>query len=425
VHIWKHPVAQFLAAGVVTMVLLVLALGWLGEREATEAATRDAQDMTEVLAKSVAEPAIPVGLVEGRPAAADRFDREMRERLLIGRVLRVKIWNAKGWIVYSDQTQLMWEQFGLDEDELDVLHNGGSKAQVSDLSSEENRFETGQGKLLEVYTQIWAPTGEPLLFEAYFSYDDVTTRSQSIEDAFRPITLAGLLVFLAVTTPLVWVLARRLSAAARERERLLRAAVDASDSERRRIARDLHDTVVQDLAGTSFALSAVTRQTDASPGLSEKLDGIGGSVRGSLRSLRSLLVEIYPPDLGTDGLAAAIDDLVASAADAGVTTSVSVADTSKVSEAAVALVWRVAQEAVRNALRHGSPTTLGVTVVVLNSHVILEVVDDGHGFDPAALPTDGHFGLRGLRDLIDETGGRLDIQSAPGQGTVIRLEVSS
>jgi signal transduction histidine kinase len=425
VQIWRNPVAQFLAAGLVTMVLLVVALGWLGEREATEQARRDAEEITEVLAQSVAEPAIPVGLVEGRAAAADKFDQEMRERLLIGRVLRVKIWNANGWIVYSDKTELMWEQFGLDEDELDVMDNGGTVSSVTDLAAEENRFETGQGKLLEVYTRIWAPTGEPLMFEAYFSYDEVTERSQSLQSAFRPITIFGLLAFLAVTAPLVWVLARRLDAAARERERLLRAAVEASDSERRRIARDLHDTVVQDLAGTSFALSAATRQPGVAPELAEKLSSIGGSIRSSLRSLRSLLVEIYPPDLGTDGLAAAVDDLVASAAAAGVATSVSVADTRGVSEEAVGLVWRVAQESVRNALRHGNPSTLRVSVEVRDSRVILDVVDDGSGFDPSRLATDGHFGLRGLRDLIDETGGRLDIDSAPGQGTRIRLEANA
>jgi hypothetical protein len=210
------------------MVVLVLALGWLGQREATEEATRDARDITEVLGTSVAEPAIPVGLVEGRPAAADRFDREMRTRLLIGRVLRVKIWNENGQIVYSDKTQLMWEQFDLGEDEQAVLRDGGTNAEVSDLTAAENRFEVGQGKLLEVYTRIWAPTGEPLLFEAYFAYDDVTRRSESIESAFRPITLAGLLTFLAVTTPLVWVLARRLGAAAEERERLLRGYLPAA-----------------------------------------------------------------------------------------------------------------------------------------------------------------------------------------------------
>ena len=62
-----------------------------------------------------------------------------------------------------------------------------------------------------------------------------------------------------MTTPLVWVLTRRLRHASQERERLLVAAVDASEAERRRIARDLHDTVVQDLTGTAFAMSAAAK----------------------------------------------------------------------------------------------------------------------------------------------------------------------
>ena len=421
--VWRHPVAQFLAAGLVVLGLLVVALSWFGERQATDEATREARDITEVLARSVAQPAIPVGLVEGSAAAADKFDREMRKRLLIGRVQRVKIWNAAGWIVYSDKTQLMWEQFALDTDELDVLHNGGTKAEVSDLQAEENRFEVGQGKLLEVYTQIWAPTGEPLLFEAYFSYSDVTERSEAIQRDFGPLAVVGLLAFLAVTTPIVWVLARRLGAAARDRERLLQAAVDASDAERRRIARDLHDTVVQDLAGTSFALAATSRGLVDRPATAEQLTALAGSVRSSLRSLRSLLVEIYPADLRADGLSAALSDLVAPAAGVGIQTSVEVEEPITASDSSVRLVWRVAQEAVRNAVRHGHPSSLTIRVATHDDLLALDVVDDGVGFDPGRVPADGHFGLMGLRDLIEETGGRLEVTSRPGSGTRVRLEV--
>jgi signal transduction histidine kinase len=347
----------------------------------------------------------------------------MRNRLLIGRVLRVKIWDERGRIVYSDETRLIGEQFDLGDEELEVLHDGGADAELSDLGKPENRFEAGHGPLLEVYTQIWSPTGVPLLFEAYFSYSDVSRRSESIQNAFGPMTIVGLLVFLGVTTPIVWVLARRLGAAAQERERLLRAAVDASESERRRIARDLHDTVVQDLAGTSFALTATSRELVDRPAAAARLSGLAASVRSSLRSLRSLLVEIYPADLRAEGLAAALDDLVAPAAGMGVRTSVEVADTDQVSDSAVRLVWRVAQEAVRNAVRHGRPQTLTIRVQTHGDGLILDVVDDGVGFDPGRLPADGHFGLRGLRDLIAEMGGRLDVLSTPGEGTTVRLEV--
>ena len=77
---------------------------------------------------------------------------------------------------------------------------------------------------------------------------------------FRRIMLGSLLVLGALATLMIWGLSRRLHRAADERQRLLQAAIDASEAERRRIARDLHDGVVQDLAGTAFALSAAARE---------------------------------------------------------------------------------------------------------------------------------------------------------------------
>ena len=420
----KNPVAQFLAAGFLALIVVSLATNQLSQRAANEEAVTDALTVTELLASSVAEPVIPRGLAKGDAGAIDQFDRTVLKRLLVDDVKRIKIWDRTGRIVYSDKTALIGERFDLDADEREVLAEGGSDAEVSDLSRPENRYETGwSGGLLEVYTRVITPEGDRLLFEAYYSANDIADRKEEIFDAFRPITLAGLLVLLALTTPLLWVLTRRLQASARDRERLLRAAVEASDSERRRIARDLHDGVVQDLAGTSFALTAAAHNLRSDPAESERLGAMSGSLRGSLRSLRSLLVEIYPPDLHTNGLAAALDDLVAPAAGAGVHAKVTVPDMDEVDDDVIALVWRVAQEAVRNALRHGSPDTLEVTVSTTGGAVVLVVRDDGRGFDPDHVSGNGHFGLRGLQDLIREAGGNMGVRSSPGAGTTVRLEV--
>lgn len=415
---------QFVAAGLVALVILVVGLGWLSGRAATTEAIADARATTSLLAKSVVEPALTRGLVRGHPASLDRFDRLALGRLVVGDVRRIKIWDEHGRIVYSDETRLIGKQFTLGADELSILQHGGTQAEVSDLSRPENRFENRSDRLLEVYAQVWVPGGQRLLFEAYYSYDDVARRSTEVLNAFRPITTAGLLIFVALTFPLVWVLARRLDAAAAERERLLLTAVQASEVERRRIARDLHDGVVQELAGISFGASATARELADRPDVARRLEAMATGVRHSLRTLRSLLVEIYPPDLRTGGLAAALDDLVAPATAAGIEVRLQVADTEGVREEAVALAWRVAQEAVRNAVRHGRPTTIAVSVSVSDQVLVLEVVDDGVGFDPSAAPSDDHLGLRGLRDLIVESGGRLDIVSEPGAGATLRLEVA-
>ncbi|MEP6665328.1 MAG: sensor histidine kinase [Nocardioidaceae bacterium] len=406
------------------LIVLLVVSGWLSKRAATDEAINSARATTELMGRSVVEPTMSPGLLTGNSAAVDRFDWQMLRRVIVGNVLRVKIWTEDGRIVYSDQTRLIDEQFELDDEELAVLRNGGSAAAVSDLSKPENRFESGFGRLLEVYTQVRAPGGQRLLFEAYFSYDDVSRRSAEVLSAFRPITVAGLLIFLALTAPLVYVLARRLDASAASRERLLVAAVEASDTERRRIARDLHDGVVQELAGTSFALSAAARDTERRPETAALLEELAGGVRHSLRSLRSLLVEIYPPELRTEGLAAALDDLVAPVTASGVDVEVQVADTSDVPDDVVALVWRVAQEAVRNARLHGLPRRLAVIVTRPNGGVQLEVIDDGVGFDVKGQAAPGHLGLRALRDLVRDAGGMLQVRSTPGAGTRVTLEVA-
>jgi signal transduction histidine kinase len=418
----RNPLAQFLGAGILIIVIAMLAVLRLSDTAAQREAIDDAVVTTELLAESVAEPAIPRGLVDGDPGAIDRFDRAVRDRLLVGDVQRIKIWNKDGRVVYSDETALINQTFAFGGEELGVLTAGGHDAEQSDLGKPENQFERSSGGLLEVYTRIWSPERVPLLFEVYYSAEDIEDRKARVFSAFRPITLGGMTALVVAAVPLLWVLTRRLDRTARDRERLLRSAVDASLAERRRIARDLHDTVVQDLAGTAFALSASARDGGASR---DELDRMGRSVRSSLRSLRSLLVEILPPNLATSGLHAALEDLVATAANRGVIVEVQADDLEGVDNDTAGLVWRVAQEAVRNTLRHAQAEHLHVRVTTAGRTVLLEVVDDGRGFDPHEAGDRTHFGLRGMESLITDAGGHLEVTSAPGQGTRVRLELEA
>ena len=419
-----NPVVQFAAAVLVAFVLVTSLTSWLGSRAAERESIADARSVTEALGQGVVEPALTRGLVYGEASAIERFDKVIHERLRVDAVRRLKLWSTDGTVVYSDEPQLIGDRFPLGQEEQKVLERGGSDAQVSDLSREENEFETGSGKVVEVYTRVTSPEGDPLLFETYFSLADVNTRKDEIIRSFRPATLAGTLVLALLAAPLVWWLTRRLRREARARETLLLAAAEASDAERRRIARDLHDGVVQDLAGAAFALAGAARSGRPDPAV---VDQVGQTVRGSLRSLRSLLVEIYPPDLHETGLQGALDDLLAPVGASGISTRVHVEEVPDLPPTTAALVWRVAQEAVRNSVRHGRPRHLTVTFGSTDRGVRLVVEDDGTGFDPRALGRGGpggeHFGLRGMRDLIREAGGTLEVVSAPGEGTRVQLEV--
>jgi len=417
------PVVQYLAIGLLALAAIVVATQSLAGRAARDEALDDARATTEVLALSVAEPALPRGLAAGVSSAVDRFDRVALDRLRVEGVQRIKIWDADGTIVYSDEVRLIGDRYELGPEELEILRDGGSEAEVSDLDEPENRFEPRGEGLVEVYTRIVSPEGRPLLFEAYFSSDGIDARQAEVIAPFRRITVGGLLLLVAIGTVMLWLMTRREARAAGERERLLRNAATASDGERRRIARDLHDGVVQDLAASAYAVSTVAR--DTSPEHRETLLATAGSLRSSMRGLRSLLVEIHPPDLSATTLDAALQDLCAPAEAAGVDAAVHVVPLDGVSERSAALVWRVAQEAVRNTLRHAGASSLRIEVARHGDHVVLEVVDDGRGFDPGAVRADTRYGLRGLQSLARDSGGSLDVRSAPGDGTTVRLEVGA
>jgi two-component system NarL family sensor kinase len=420
---WASPLVQFVTASLLLFGIAWWATGIFSERAARSEAVADARITTDVLARSVAEPAMPKGLVDGDPGAIDRFDREVLDRLMVGDVQRIKIWRSDGTIVYSDATQLIGKRFPLDDEQVQVLHTGATEGGLSDLRRRENEFEDEEDGLLEVYTRIESPEGRPLLFEAYYSVQTVKERSVEVLTPFRRITAGALLALLLLGVPLLGVLTLRLTRASRARERLMRRAVESSEVERRRIARDLHDGVVQELAGTSFALSGTAREASISPELREELMGSSRALRNSLRQLRSLLVEIHPPGLNAAGLGAALEDLTSSAVSAGISTSVSVNGVDGSPDHVVTLVWRVAQEAIRNAVRHAHASELTVEVRGDERQVRLTVRDDGVGFDPAAQSSGRSYGLRGLQSLVEDGGGRVQVESGPGAGTTVRMAV--
>ena len=419
----KNPVAQFLAAGIVVLVVVVVVTLQLSGRAADSEAINDARSTTELLARSVAQPAIPRGLADGDPGAVDRFDRTALSRLLVGNVQRIKIWTADGRIVYSDETRLIGDRFPLGDDEREVLDEGTSDAELSDLDEPENRFEPKGRSLLEVYTRVVSPEGEPLLFEAYYSAADVARRQQQVYDAFQPIALGGLLLFVAITTPLVWALTRRLERTGRDRMRLLESAADASEAERRRIARDLHDGVVQDLVGTSFALSAAVRDPATEPETARRLEPMADSLRvqpalAALPARRDL-----PARTSASTACPPPSTTWSPPRPARACTPPSRCTTSR-ARPRTPSGWCGGSRRRRSATPCGTrtPSTSPCRSAGSADRITLDVTDDGVGFDPRQDAAG--VGLRGLRDLIGEAGGRLEVRSRPGAGTTVHLEVA-
>jgi signal transduction histidine kinase len=416
-------VAQFAAASLLAVAVLGV-LGVLLLREfAREEAMFDAQEVTRVAALQVVEPSVAPGLVRGDADAVERIDRAARALIARDdRIVRIRIWRADGTILYSDVPEQIDTRFPLGDDELEILREGGVAAEVSQLERAENRFERDEERLLEVYLQIRAPNGEPLLFESYQHFSSIAEDTRLLV-TLLPAAVGGLLVLALLQLPLAWSMARRLQAGRREREALLRRALDASVDERRRIAADLHDGVVQELAAVAFNLSAAGRQAqDASPEVRAALEQGAAASRRSMRQLRTLVVDIYPPDLHRAGLPAALSDLADGVRARHIVPTVDVPADLDLPTDVEELLFRSAQEAVRNVVKYADAGHLHVAVTRSNGTAVLEVRDDGRGFDPAAVP-DGHLGLRLLADAAAESGGRLAVDSGPDAGTLLRLEV--
>ena len=423
--VWRS-VAGFSIAGVLAVVAvgfgLVVASRRVGEREAIASA----RAQTVQVAREIVEPSITNGLNSGDPTVVLAIDDLVRRFIISEDLVRVKVWRADGRIMYANDPRLMGETFAIEDDELAVLETGSVAAGVSNLSDPENRYELANRKLLEVYVRVQQPDGTAFLFETYYRFDVVTQNGNKLIRDFAPVSLGALAALQLVQIPLAWSLARRLRERQREREGLLESALDASSAERRRIASDLHDGVVQDLAGVALILSGAALQPGMSQSALVALEDSASEVRETIGSLRTLLVEIYPPNLFEEGLESALDDLASRAGNRGVDVEVTAPDANQLPKTPTALIYRAAQEGLRNVVSHSRAKNAWVTLSQTSTSAVLEVRDNGVGFDDSRLEaafTEGHLGIRALSGLASDAGGTLKVSSMPAGGTCLRLEV--
>ena len=407
----------------------------VARKTAEQEAVNGAIQVTNLLADAIVQPALTDDLLSKSPEAAkaaqDKLDQVVKQQVMGNSVVRVKLWTSQGQVVYSDEKALIGKKFPMDAEHSESFEQPLAQAEVTDLQRPENVYERDQGKLLEVYRPVRTPSGQALRFETYTKYTDVTTRTTQLWHGFAGIMVSTLLLLVVLLLPLLWALLSRLRRGQRQRETLLQHAVDASAAERRRIAGSLHDGVVQELAAISFAVTASAQQAESlgQQGLAERLRSAATTVRASIGGLRSLLVDIYPPSLSRAGLVAALTDLAATLRSRSIEVRLDLPPAGQPTGLDVAgeqLVFRVAQECLRNAARHAAAHSVDLRLFADNGNVVLEIADDGVGFDLATAQhrmSEGHFGLRLLPDLATQAGATLRLATAPGAGTRWRLEV--
>jgi signal transduction histidine kinase len=415
---------RFMLASLAAMLVIVVGAFFALRQVAIDQAERDTRERVQAEARLVEAAGLRDEILRGSPSAIRRLDDVVLGQIVSGSIVRVKLWSKDGTVLYSDEPALIGERFTLGDDEAELFETGGTEAELSDLARPENRYERPHGKLLEAHTPIRTPNGTQVLFEIYQRFGSINAGAQRLLSALAPPLLGGALVLLMLQLPLAWGMARRLQRGHHEREQLLESAVEASTQERRRIASDLHDGVVQDLAGVAFGLAplaeaAERRGDDAS---ATALRDATATLRQGVRDLRTLLVDIHPPNLESAGLEVALSDLLSPLAASGIATELHVEPDVDPDP----LVYRVAREALRNAQAHSGASSVRVEVSRDGDTARLVVADDGRGFAPADRERRGeagHVGLTLLESLVAQSHGRLDIRSGPGAGTTVELEV--
>ena len=426
----RGAVARYAIAGLIALALVAVGGALVLDRVSEDEAVEEARRLATLAGRGVVEPALTDGALAGRPEALEALDLVVQERVLSDDVVRVKVWTPDGRIAYSDEPRLIGTRYALGEDEQQAFATGDTEAEVADLSKPENRFERDEGSLLEVYLPIRTPDGRQALFELYRRESAVTASGRDTLVAIAPVLIGGLLLLWLIQLPLAWRGARRLEAGARERERLLEAALESSAVERRRVAADLHDGPVQSLAGLSYSLAAAAQRAPegTDPATVDALREGAESAREGIRRLRAAVVDINPGRLHDEGLAAALDDLAAPLRARGVEVRLDVpADLALRRGRRAAAVPGGGRGAPQRGGPRGRRRTWAVRVACATTGAPgCGSQDDGRGFDAATRARrrdEGHLGLALVEDLAAHLGGRADVRSAPGEGTVVELEV--
>ena len=214
-----------------------------------------------------------------------------------------------------------------------------------------------------------------------------------------------------------------LRAVEASRRDLLVRLLRARELEASRLAADLHDGPVQRFTAVGLRLASL-RGRVADPAAREAIADLETHVGEGIDALRSLMLELVPPELELDDLAAAVETLLRRfEQESGTTAHLELGLSAPPSREVANTCYRNVREALRNVQEHGHARVVTVSVGSDERFISVAVHDDGDGFDPSVAEVEGHIGLRGMRERVESMDGHLDVDSAPGRGTTVAFSL--
>ncbi|GAB3524617.1 sensor histidine kinase [Arthrobacter monumenti] len=413
----RFAVKRFLLMGLAALVLIATPVAfWIHAASENHALNR-VVGSTQRLADNAVAPMVTEEVLAGDPEALRELDERLQPWLEEGSVLRFKIWNADGRIIYSDVAPLIGQQFEF----ADTVGNFGSSglgiATLGVQNQLENEYEAEAGELVEVYVQLAAANGQPLVFEAYYDDEDVREMQLAVLLGVAPASVLALAALqLAQLVPAIR-LARRVQSDQARKRQLLERAIDASELERQRIGRDLHGEIIQDLAGLSYAMESeeMRGSADQSP-LFNRARSI---LQNDIRTLVAMTGNLDPSDLREAGLQTALSRLAEKLTEQGIGVILNLEENLNLDADQAALFYRVARETLANVAEHANARTVEVSLRGYLNRTELLIRDDGSGFDPEACPGKDAMGLKIIRSTVSAAGGSLEVSSGTGTGTCL------
>lgn len=405
------PVGATALAAVVAGVAVAIALGFIipniVERHLLDASVNSIHDTVDEIARSIRQE----GDLDDRDLAVLQSEVE---RSLLGReIVRVKIWDISGTIVFSDEKRLIGNTYELTDD-LIAAFSGELIHDEPNLSSPQNQYERDLGELREYYVPVDSGSqGIEMVFEVYELADNLVETVANIRVAvWAALGLGAIALLLALTIAAI-ANARSERRQRAQSERLISQLLEIREDERTRIIGALHDDIGQPLYRIMFGLQASRTMVEQGSEVEVELDRLDALVRNVDATLRSELTTLRDePGIEID-LELALAELVEVMESETNLNIDFVSDVDSILPLAHrATLYRAAREALTNVDRHAHADNVTVRLVEGRDSTMVEVIDDGAGtMGPAGL------GLTTTRDRIEAIGGGVDITDAKGGGT--------
>jgi two-component system NarL family sensor kinase len=435
-------VLSFALASLVAFVAIGLALSTLVGRRLVDRQVEAAEFHARFVAETILRHELRPGELNFlTPLGGERYG-ELRtfvsDRVLRWPIIRLTIWRSDGMVVFSEDPSLVGHQLPLADPLKQAFRQSAPVSMV--MGGARRHGPHPAVRHLDTYVPVFFDAhnrgGIPVAMVQLSQ--DYTGIESEVQRLFRTVTMtlvAGLAFLYMSLLPIMVRVSRtlskqntRLEEQAHERRRLLDTVLRTSEEERTLLAAELHDGPIQRLAGLGYRLERARNRLErgnaegAAPLLTELQEGLSEETR----RLREMMAELRPPVLDQRGLHSALRDHAAAFQRSwGVDCTVSSALDTRLDPHVETVLYRVAQEALANVAKHAHAGRAWVSLGARNGSIVLEVGDDGIGFDPLYATSNGnrdHFGLTAMRERVEMAGGRWEVRSTPGAGTRVVAE---